>query len=506
MHFHYPFGSNNREAYALWAHTFPEADTIVIRDCRFQLFKPVLGGDVRAFLHDNEFYHGGADGVQASAAYVHIFDNLFSQQRYPGLGYGVVVNYAGTVSIENNVFDNTRILGSNTSEHPQQATVYVNGAAHVTIRNNVIRQARRPFIWFYANGIIENNTLIDTGDPFAPSSVEESYFYQRHTQTTVIRNNVFYKSARFRFGLSCDDCDSTGWITLSYNSFWPPMDSFFVPNSGDPPERIKVFDSMNVNAYPMLTPDSLFRLQAQSPAIDAGDPTILDVDGSPSDMGWTGGPGGYSYSYEDYPPLAPESLWVTGSDGIVQVTWHSRPEADLKEYRLYRGESPGFWIPGLPPLSEFPPGDTATVDTILVADQSFYYVATAVDTAGLESSPSPEGQYILTGVFDDPEMPALPRTPSIMRVYPNPFNAAVSMDVYIPDVGPRPAPAEITIYNLLGRVQATAFAGHLGPGRYQLIWDGRATDGSASPSGLYFARLQVWNQEFSPPVKLVLLR
>jgi hypothetical protein len=133
-------------------------------------------------------------------------------------------------------------------------------------------------------------------------------------------------------------------------------------------------------------------------------------------------------------------------------------------------------------------------------------VVTAVDTNGLESDASSEAQYILTSVFDDSESPALPRTPYISRVYPNPFNSSITIEVFIPDVGVRPAPVTITIFNLIGQVESIAFRGHLHPGIHQLRWDGKTAKGIESSSGLYFARLQVWNRSVGKPTKVVLVK
>ena len=51
-----------------------------------------------------------------------------------------------------------------------------------------------------------------------------------------------------------------------------------------------------------------FHLQAFSPAIDKGDPSILDLDGTRSDIGMYGGPFGETYTYQDLAPLAPRNL------------------------------------------------------------------------------------------------------------------------------------------------------------------------------------------------------
>ncbi|MEW5701681.1 MAG: Ig-like domain-containing protein [Candidatus Zixiibacteriota bacterium] len=146
----------------------------------------------------------------------------------------------------------------------------------------------------------------------------------------------------------------------------------------------------------MFADDSLYHLQAGSPLINAGDPALLDVDSSRSDVGWTGGPGGISYEYLDLPPLLPESLTATGRDTVLTVRWLSRPEADLAAYRLYRGFHAGFWAPGLPPTSVIAPSVSDTLMHLSRTQDSLYIVVTAFDTSGHESEPSSEAEYIIS--------------------------------------------------------------------------------------------------------------
>ncbi|HEX9749824.1 MAG TPA: right-handed parallel beta-helix repeat-containing protein [candidate division Zixibacteria bacterium] len=378
MSLRFPFSHHNLNGYALYGHNFPEFDTVTVRDCRINGFAVVLGGNTRAFVYDNEFFHQRARGVRAHSTYAWIHDNLFVGET-TSAEEGLLVSDAGTVLIERNVFDNTRPGGGR-----PHAAIYVNFVNSVTIRNNLIRQVKHPILWYYASGVVENNTIIDGDRGALLSTVLQRYF-----ETLSMCNNLFLNNrAAFQFGLSCDGCDSTGWITYAYNAFWLPVDSFYYIYPGDPPERIKIFPYENTNLYPMLTTDSLFQLQYSSPLIDAGDPSILDADGSRSDIGWTGGPQGYTYSYPDLAPLAPESLRTVGQNVVAHVQWSARPETDLAGYRIYRGESPGFWDETTLPLKEVAAADTAIWDTNQATPEVVYYVVTAFDSAGQESGPS----------------------------------------------------------------------------------------------------------------------
>jgi hypothetical protein len=90
-----------------------------------------------------------------------------------------------------------------------------------------------------------------------------------------------------------------------YNLYW---DNFINATNGS------VFGDSDVFADPIFVKDSIgrtldydYHLQKYSPAIDAGDPNILDVDGSRSDIGVFGGPLGQKYTYQDLAPKPPET-------------------------------------------------------------------------------------------------------------------------------------------------------------------------------------------------------
>ena len=87
----------------------------------------------------------------------------------------------------------------------------------------------------------------------------------------------------------------------------------------------------DIVADPMFVKDTIpnaglyfdYHLQAYSPAIDAGDPKILDVDGSRSDIGLFGGPGGESYIYLDLPPKTPRNFIdsLDSANKILFLSW-----------------------------------------------------------------------------------------------------------------------------------------------------------------------------------------
>ncbi|HUU46658.1 MAG TPA: Ig-like domain-containing protein, partial [Acidobacteriota bacterium] len=516
--------------------------------------------------------------------------------------------------------------------------------------------------------------------------------FQNLEDTLLIRNNLFLDfvglPAIARWG---DESPTTGPVTLVHNAYWPPVDSFYMAHRYEDPWVVHVIDSGNFNGFPMLTDDSLYRLQMASPLIDAGDRSVLDVDGSRSDVGWTGGPEGVSYEYPDLAPHSPELLWPEGESTRVTVLWHLRPEADLGGYHLYRGTSRGFSAPGVlpPPIAELGDGDTSYTEILPLDPDTVYYAVTAFDTVGLESAPSDERAYAIsrgtnhppvvppsygrtisegqsirfeliatdpdgdrlffvadplpenavltdhgdgTATFDfhpdysqsgyyevevivsdgmladtalirvgvnerngppqlapidaqtvveageltvavtasdpdgdsvilsaedvpvngsfvdhgdgtgtfafspdttqaavytvrliasdgqkadtlelavtvtEPGSPSLPRTPRIVRSYPNPFNSATLIEVYVPDAGASPAPVELHVYDIVGRHVGTIFDGTLAPGTHTVPWNGTGDGNRSLASGVYFVRLKVWSRVFGSGHKIVLLK
>ena len=85
---------------------------------------------------------------------------------------------------------------------------------------------------------------------------------------------------------------------------------------------------------------------------------------------------------------APQSVSVSSTDGLVDVTWSPVAWPNLAGYYVYRGNrsTPPFERLTSLPLS---PSATQYRDTTAKTGQTYYYTVTAVDTTGAESSYGP---------------------------------------------------------------------------------------------------------------------
>ncbi|MEE9166206.1 MAG: T9SS type A sorting domain-containing protein [Candidatus Neomarinimicrobiota bacterium] len=80
----------------------------------------------------------------------------------------------------------------------------------------------------------------------------------------------------------------------------------------------------------------------------------------------------------------------------------------------------------------------------------------------------------------------IPRTISLSKIYPNPFNSSVAIEVE----NESGQGVEIDVYDITGRWVDTIYSGWLNPGFHRFLW--RATDESdhASSSGVYLVNLR----------------
>jgi hypothetical protein len=261
----------------------------------------------------------------------------------------------------------------------------------------------------------------------------------------------------------------------------------------------------NIFADPMPVDSLDFHLQAYSPAIDAGDPAVLDPDGSRSDMGAYGGPFGEVYVYQDLPPRIPDSLSAEVSMDMdtVCLNWRYNTEADFDHYYIHRDTIQGF-IPSIDNLVAVP--DTSFfADTGFLPNSSLYYRVSAEDNQNNISDYSVELEVVLTGI-DDPFDVNMPRTAVLYQNYPNPFNQNTIIKYYLPNIGYQPARIRLSIYDLLGRQVKLLVNESQYPGDYQVIWDGTNDNNEGLASGIYFVRLIVTEVELSKPRKITLMK
>ncbi|MHA1290422.1 MAG: carboxypeptidase regulatory-like domain-containing protein, partial [Candidatus Thorarchaeota archaeon] len=91
-------------------------------------------------------------------------------------------------------------------------------------------------------------------------------------------------------------------------------------------------------------------------------------------------------------PSAPTGLTATPGDGQVVLDWNDNTEADLMEYEIYRSTSSGVQALDSNQVNTSQVTTSTFTDTTVQNWTIYYYVVTAVDDSGNESSTSSEVQ------------------------------------------------------------------------------------------------------------------
>ena len=342
---------------------------------------------------------------------------------------------------------------------------------------------------------IRNNTLTSDGI----YGVVRINSFSNEIKNNIISDGLHGIETYQENGYSCNP-------QVSYNAFWNNTQNYNTDGGGS------VDTSLGGNIYldPMFVGGDDYHLQYGSPCIDAGDSSIKDPDSSRSDIGCFGGRWGETYTYQDYPPRAPDSLKATSSETVIVLSWKPNTESDLSHYLVYKDTLSGYIPDSSRIVGEVPKDSSVFRDYDFVLGKTYYYRVSAWDLTSHESEYSDELAVLATDVGDfTEEGPPMPRMYQVRQNYPNPFNPRTTIVYYLPDVGYQPAEVEIVIYNLLGQKVRTLVKERKYPGEHRASWDGKDDEGNDLASGIYFYKLTFSGVDLYPlvkPKKMVLLR
>ncbi|RJP61971.1 MAG: hypothetical protein C4539_19000 [Ignavibacteriales bacterium] len=207
----------------------------------------------------------------------------------------------------------------------------------------------------------------------------------------------------------------------------------------------------DIKKDPMFVKDTIptgdmtfdLHLQKYSPAIDAGDPSILDKDGSRSDIGMYGGPYGESYTYQDLAPKPPANLTARVESNVIFLKWLKSTEADFGYYKVYRDTIPDFIYDSTKAISKT--ADTLFAEAIPGKGKTYYYKVTAFDKTNHQSPASEEVSVVITGV-DKPKLMA--NDYMLYQNYPNPFNPSTTISYRLKERGK----VILSVYDIQGKI------------------------------------------------------
>lgn len=190
-------------------------------------------------------------------------------------------------------------------------------------------------------------------------------------------------------------------------------------------------------------------------------------------------------SVDNLAPGPPQSLLATRAGGSsVDLEWSPSPEPDLQQYAVYRSTEPNVVV-GPDNLLLTSTEETA-VDDVADPSDEFYYVVVAIDVNANPSPPSNEAM-----VEADPATPAPESNLSFLvrPNQPNPFGAGTRVDYRLGKAGE----IRLEVFDLRGRRVRRLERG-ASAGWNELHFDGRDSEGTPLPSGVYFYRVSTGSE------------
>ena len=385
----------------------------------------------------------------------------------------------GTFSGGHYYITNNLIITKDSDVFGRSISLVLEQSSH--IKNNLIAGAMRIQVktgsFTSQMVIIENNTIV-----YQPPDGNYAQILLYAGGNRKISNNIIAYTLGKGISSESQDIDS------DYNLFWQVAQ----PVSGLP------MGAKDIIADPMFVKDTLpwtseadFHLQAYSPAIDAGDPDILDVDGSRSDIGMYGGPGGTKYYYLDLPPRTPRNFTLTYDSlyTAVHFKWNMNTERDFSHYNIYRDTVSGFSISEANKIFET---DTSVYCEVFpsMKNVKYYYRITAVDSQMNESTPGEELSVIISS-SNKPELEVISQY-QLYQNYPNPFNPSTRISYNLKERGY----VKVNVYSITGELIENLVNEHQEAGYYEVEFNAEVRSQksgvrSGMASGIYLYRIEV---------------
>jgi hypothetical protein len=416
--------------------------------------------------------------------------------------------YTASISTQRTMISNCIIQVSNS----EAGIMIFSGGIHAAYNNIILGDKNSmngikvldPII--LGTNIIKNNNI---------SAFNQNNVDGRATDTAIVYNNISAYAGEIGYTIS-SKTDMRNNISAynatavegptstnsDYNLYWQ--------NGSNATDSLASHD---IVANPMFVNDTIpvyggtydFHLQAYSPAIDAGDPDILDVDGTRSDIGVFGGPLGEEYTYQDLAPGPPVNLTAALDSNRILLSWNRNTEADFSHYNLYRDTTEGFIIDSTKLIST--QTDTFYIQTVAGEEMNLYYKLTAVDSQGNESNPSEEVHVFLTGINNKKQITI--SNYKLYQNYPNPFNPTTKICYRLKERGY----VKLMVYDIKGELVEILVNKLQEAGYYEVNFkDKRQKEKvkSALASGIYLYRIEVIGKGnipvYSDMKKMILLK
>ena len=407
----------------------------------------------------------------------------------------------------NSVIKNSIII---TNEQQDARGIYISGGNNSSLDNIVIVNpaaistvAGIGIDYYVLKNVIKNNIVSGYSIGINGSALDTAIVLDNIAVNDKERGITINSKSYIRNNISAHNNLGLGYPSIAhsdYNLYWGNNTNV----SGELAEHDIVANPMFIkDTIPVYGGSYDYHLQAYSPAIDSGDPNILDVDGTRSDIGAYGGPLGESYKYPDLAPRPPVNLSGHYDSLGVSVKWNRNTEADFNRYNIYRDTIPDFPVDSTTFILSLT--DTTYTHIVQPGVRAYYYKITAVDNQGNESLPSEELTVMITGVINNEQFTI--NNYKLFQNYPNPFNPTTTIGYRLKERGY----VKLMVYDIKGEMIDVLVNKVQEAGYYEAEFPSRNLIHQIQlASGIYLYRIEVIGKGnipvYSDMKKMILLK
>jgi len=196
------------------------------------------------------------------------------------------------------------------------------------------------------------------------------------------------------------------------------------------------------------------------------------------------------YSVDNLHPTVPQGLMAIQNGAGVILQWLTAEDEDFSYHNVYKNS-----LDSVDPATIFTTSDSFYVD-LDIADGSWQYWVTSVDSAGNES----ESSDIVSVLLANEEEVAIPTVYALEQNYPNPFNPSTQIRYALPEE----TMVTISIYDMMGRKVRTLVSQSQSPGYHTTLWNATNDNGRSVSAGMYIYTIQAGT--YQQMKKMVLLK
>ena len=182
------------------------------------------------------------------------------------------------------------------------------------------------------------------------------------------------------------------------------------------------------------------------------------------------------YSVDNLHPTVPQGLMAVQNGAGVILQWLTAEDEDFSYHNVYKNS-----LDSVDPATIFTTSDSFYVD-LDIADGSWQYWVTAVDSAGNES----ESSDIVSVLLANDKEVAIPTVYALEQNYPNPFNPSTQIRYALPEE----TMVTISIYDMMGRKVRTLISQSQSPGYHTTLWNATNDNGRSVSAGMYIYTIQ----------------